>query len=143
MAGSYTTAYGAHYQWFVNKTGAASVKGTIVEPSDTTDFAVKVCGAGEPDPIGIILDSGVPDGSPVRVVQSGWVQVLIQDGTAATRAYWAKVSDTQDGRADITIAAPSGGTLPQLVEHFHEIGHCFETVGSGTDVLVWISCHFN
>lgn len=126
-----------------NKTGAASVKGTLVEADDTTDNAFKVMVADDPDPIGAVYEDGIADGEPCWVVVAGIAEVLIEDGTAATRSYWAKVSDTVAGRADITNPAPAGGAIAALEDHFTEIGHCLETKGSGTDVLAKIVMHFN
>lgn len=36
-----------------------------------------------------------------------------------------------------------GGTPPASEQHFKESGHCLETKGAGTDVLVLLSLHFN
>lgn len=140
---SVLTQEGGIAVWMTNKTGAASIKGTLVDTSSAADNAVKISGADAADMIGVVYDSGVPDGSLVRVVITGVAQVLIQDGTAATRGYWCKMSATQAGRADITNADPPGGGIPEHDEHFKEIGHCFESVGSGTDVLAKIALHFN
>jgi hypothetical protein len=143
MGGSFTLPNGANYNFYINKTGAASIKGTLVMLSASTDDAVDVCSAGAEDPIGVIYDSGVADGSLVRVIKHGKAQVLLQDGTGSTRKNWVKVSDTQAGRADATNALPPGGTVQALEEHLREVGHAAESVSSGTDVLMWLECHFN
>jgi len=129
---------------YINKTGAPSVKGALVEPSDTTDFGVKLANAGGPDVIGAVYESGVADGDYVWVTYSGPAQVLLKDSTASTREYWSQISSTDNGRADCTDAAPAGGTITELRGHLErEIGHCMESVSSGTDVLCWIHLHFN
>jgi hypothetical protein len=139
----FVASYDCNVVWMINDTGAASIRGTIVEASSSTDFACDTCPAGDPDPIGSILVDGIADGGIVPVGHSGIVPVLLEDGTASTRGYWAKISDTQAGRADITNAAPSGGSFPAVQQHFEEIGHCLYTVSSGTDVLSWVFMHFN
>ena len=121
-----------------NRTGAVSVKGTVVETSDAYDLAVKACGADEIDAIGVIMESGVADGDEVWVATSGIAQVLLEDGTAATRNYWVRTSTTQAGRADATTAAPPGAVLT----HFGEVGHSLQNVAAGTDQLCWIAMHF-
>lgn len=126
-----------------NKTGAASVRGAVVHPSATTDDAVELESADGLDPIGVFLDSGVPDGDPAWVVVSGTAYVLLQDSTASTRGYWVRTSTTTAGRADATNAGPPGGTVQALETHAKEIGHCLETKTGGTDVLAKCLLHFN
>lgn len=128
---------------FINKTGAPSVKGTLVIASSTTDSGVEICPADNPDIIGIIYQDGILDGDDVLVVISGKAEVLLQDLTSATRGYWVRISVTQNGRADITNASPPGGGIPQADIHFRELGHCIESKASGTDVLTNIVLHFN
>jgi hypothetical protein len=126
-----------------NKTGADSVKGTIVTAGNVTARSCRVNPADIPAAIGIMYDDGVPDGDEVFVVIQGIAQVLLQDSTASTVGYWAKVSDTQAGRADITNQFPQGGTISAIEDHLSEIGHCLETQVAGTDVLARVVLHFN
>jgi len=129
---------------YINKTGGASVKGTLVELSSSTDFGVMTATAGGPDPIGAIYESGVADGDYVWVTYSGPAQVLLADTTASTREYWAQLSPDDNGRADCSDAAPAGGTITELRGHLErEIGHCMQSLSSGTDVLCWVHLHFN
>jgi hypothetical protein len=121
-----------------NKTGAASVKGTLVEASITTDGAVDIAAADALDPIGAMYEDGVADGDETWIVISGIADVLLKDGTASTREHWVGVSDVS-GRADATAITPPGPVLA----HFREIGHALESKGSGTDVLARIVLHFN
>lgn len=127
----------------INKTGAASVKGTLVRSDLGVDEAVVTCAAGEPDTIGIIYEDGVADGDAVLVVIYGIAEVLLEDSTASTRGYWAAISTSQNGRADMSAAAPPGGGIPEADRHFEEIGHCVESKGAGTDVLAKCIIHFN
>lgn len=137
------TKEGGLFQKFINKTGAASVKGTLVHASDTDDNAVETEEADGLDAIGAIYDDGVSDGDLVRVVTSGKSQVLLEDGTASTRGYWCRTSITDAGRVDITNAAPTGGTIAAIEAHLQEVGHCLESKIAGTNVLTLIQMHFN
>lgn len=128
---------------YTNKTGAASVKGTLVDNSLTVDDAVAVASANSYDHIGVMYEDGIADGSDVWVVVLNDAYALLEDGTAATKGYWVRPSTTVAGRVDITLTAPSGGTIGQLDEHFREVGHCEESVTSGTDKLAKIHLHFN
>jgi len=122
-----------------NKTGAASVKGSLVHADETTDLAFSLQTV-EFDTIGAVYEDGQPDGQPCFVVMSGIAEVLLEDGNAAVRGYWVKSSDT-DGRAEVTTP-PSGLGQVTTSEHFKEIGHCLESKDAGTDVLAKIAIHF-
>lgn len=125
---------------YINGTGSASVKGTIVATSTATDgFAVQQ--ANEFDSIGVVYEDGIPGGSAMWVVISGQADVLLENGTAATRGNLAIASDV-DGRADCSVANPGLG-LPAVDTHFKEIGHCLQTVTAGTNKLARCTLHFN
>jgi hypothetical protein len=138
------TVEGALVIQMLNQTGGASVKGTVVEPGSgqVADRGVKAITADDPDPVGVIYESGIADGSLVWVVVAGTAQVLLQDSTAGTRGNWARVSATANGRVNSTAAAPPGGGVAELDQHVREIGHCAETVDAGTNVLCWHHVHF-
>lgn len=122
-----------------NKTGANSVKGSVVSASDTTDNAFQLQDDAF-DSFGVVAENGVADGSDCWVWMNGSVcEVLWADGQSATRGYVALASDV-DGRA-YNVAVPA--VSPVVAEHFREIGHPVESVGSGTDVLVLCVLHFN
>jgi hypothetical protein len=125
-----------------NKTGAASVKGSLVKADTAVDNAFILTAADDQECIGVVFDDGVADGNQAWVVIFGIAQVLLKDTTASTRGNWIKTSDTA-GRADATLAAPPGGGVTQLDEHMQEVGHCMESKGSGTDVLARAVLHFN
>lgn len=125
---------------YLNKTGAPSVKGTLVTASTVTDLGV-VLQSGEYDTFGVVYESGIPDGAMMLVVVSGHADVLLEDGTAATRGNLAIASDV-DGRADCTLSTPGVG-LPAVDTHFKEIGHCLQTVTAGTNKLARCTLHFN
>jgi hypothetical protein len=131
------TVEGGFYQTLINKTGANSVKGTIVAASLSTDNAVYIAPADSVMPIGIIYENNIADGSLVKVVVNGKAQVLLKDGIASTNGYWCGVSDT-NGRMYQEATTPT--TTPELSR---KIGHSIEAVSSGLDVLSTIIVHFN
>lgn len=123
----------------VNKTGVATVKGSVICPSPTTDnsFALQY---DMFDSIGVVAEAGVADASEAWVWVNGSIcQVLFEDTKASTREYVAIAAAT-DGRAE---AIPVPTVSPAAAEHFKEIGHTMESVSAGTDILVLCHLHFN
>jgi len=124
----------------INRTGGASVKGTLVACSTAADKEV-IKQANEYDTVGVVQEAGVAEGSEMWVWMTGSVcQVLFKDTVAATRGNILLAGDT-DGRA-IDTANPGGG-LPGTDTHFKECGHVMETKSAGTNVLVLAILHFN
>jgi hypothetical protein len=133
---SATGEYGPQFK-LTNRTGSNTVKGTIVRASTANDMAFETEAADEDEPIGIVYEGGVADGSDAWVWGSGAVaQVLLVNSTAATRGYWASVGSAA-GRADMTNADPI------VANHWREIGHCLESKTAGTNVLARALIHFN
>lgn len=137
-----TTPEGGIAMRLINKTGAQSVKGTLVSASSVPG-GFDITPANGLMPFGAVYDNAVADGDYCYVCFAGIVQVLLQNSTTSAAGYWAKVSDTAAGRADITNPFPAGGTINALEDHNSEIGHCIETVASGTNKLAKIVMHFN
>jgi hypothetical protein len=133
------TAEGGLAILLVNKTGAASVKGSVLEPYSATavDNAVKLAAAGGNHPVGVMYDDGVADGDAVWVVVSGRAQVLLENSVAGVRDYWLGTSNSTAGRAQCTTNPTS------QTEHMQELGHCIEAKTAGTDVLAYAILHFN
>jgi len=127
---------------YINKSGAPTIKGNIAELSSSFVDSVNIIVSDDLDPIGIFYETGIADGEKTWIVVTGKAYVLIEDGTTATKGYWVRVSETQAGRADITNAAPPGGTIGALESHLHECGHCSEDVVSDIDKLALINLHF-
>lgn len=125
----------------INKTGANTVKGSIVSASLTTDLAF-VLNTEQANAFGIVVDNGIADGQLAWIQTGGLAEVLLEDGTASTRGNFVFAS-TIDGRANATQQIPDGGTIPSINEHFNEIGHCLESKVAGTNVLCKIAVHFN
>ena len=125
-----------------NKTGSASVKGTVVAAHGSVDNAVKKIIVDVPDPIGVIYDDGIPDGYLVWVVISGRAQVLFVGNT--TRGYLARGFLTADGgsyEAGKALAEAVPGSPFASDKHFYEIGHVIESrTGAG---LAFCVLHFN
>ena len=122
----------------INKTGSPTVKGSVVAASDSTDNAFKLQ-ANEYDSIGIVFESGIPDGSDAWIIVSGIAEVLFKDGESSTREWVVLAADT-DGRA-LNIDVPT--VNPVVADHFKEIGHVLESKVAGTNILVKCVIHFN
>lgn len=136
------TPEGGTAVWLINRTGAESVRGTVVTLG-TAPQSVKKVVAGVPNAIGSIYSSGVADGQPVRVVISGIAWVLFEDGMAPTIGYWVGSSANVDGRAQVLASPPGSGLAAEIAAHNLEIGHCMDSVASGTNVLARVVLHFN
>lgn len=125
----------------VNKTGGASVKGTVVDSHDTIENAVKKIVVNVPDPIGVIYDDGVPDGSLVRVVISGIAEVLFIG--SVTIGHLARGFITgDDGYVSGQLLSEAVPTSPFASDkHFYECGHTISArTGAG---LAKVMLHFN
>ena len=124
-----------------NKTGSASVKGYVVEASDTDNNAVQLSPVNDVDPFGVFYESGVADGSEAWIVVSGRAQVYF--GTSTTRGNFARVPVTGDTGAASGVAYNEAAPSPPLStdKHFMEIGHVIESIGAAG--LAYCILHFN
>jgi hypothetical protein len=124
-----------------NKTGGISVKGTVVCSGSTVNNSVTKILVDDPDPIGVIYDSGIADGSEVWVVVSGIAEVYFIGNTTRgdlARGFLAADAGYVSGQAlsEALMVAPF-----VVDKHFYEIGHVLETrVGAGLAKCV---LHFN
>ena len=99
------TSIGGYAVKLTNKTGAATIKGTVVEVDTTEDEAVAI--ATSPYVVqGFFYEDGVADGEKAWVVISGIADVLLQDNLASFRGHWGRLSSTQAGRADFSQDLP-------------------------------------
>jgi hypothetical protein len=124
-----------------NRTGAPTVKGSVVSSSPDYDNSFHLQ-SNEFDAIGVVLDDGIPDGNEAYVIVSGIAEVLFKVNVTATRGYVALSADT-DGFAD-NIDVPSSN--PVVAQHFKEIGHVLETKvprDQTSSVLAKVMLHFN
>lgn len=124
-----------------NKTGAPSVRGSIVSCSTLHDLSF-ILQTNEFDAIGVVSENGIADGELCYVIVNGIADVLLENGTASVRGNWVHAATT-DGRADASLSQPSGGGFENASEHFKEIGHCLESKIAGTNVLAKCIVHFN
>jgi len=91
-------------------------------------------------PIGIVYASGVADEAEAWIVIAGIADVAIEDNVAAVRGFWVGASSDEDGYADM-VDHPKNAP-----DHYHEIGHCIESVaagGGGTHILARCVLQFN
>jgi len=135
------TPEGGYAVLLTNRTGAASVKGTIISTSPDYDNAVRLCPVDSPAPVGIIYETGIADGSNVWVVVSGIAEVLFVNNVE--RNWLARMSRSDDTTSE--AGKGWGEILPSppfaTDKHFMEFGHILETktAGSLTKCLI----HFN
>lgn len=125
----------------INKTGAPSVKGEVVSPHRTVDNAVRKIVINEPDPIGVFLHSGVPDGEMASIVVSGIADVYFIGN--AVRGHLARGFITGEASYVIGQALSEAVPAPPFANerHFYELGHCLEShTGAG---LAKCNLHFN
>lgn len=133
------TPEGGTYIWMINKTGAASIKGYIVQPAASTDNGAVYTIDGDIDPIGVVYDAGVADGSLMRVVVSGIAEVYY--GTAVVRGTFSRVAVAADSVASgQAVNEPLPSSPFATDKHFQEIGHPIESKASGLAKTV---LHFN
>lgn len=128
------TKEGGIYQTFINNTGL-SVKGTIVVASTSVNNAVDIAPANSEMFIGVIYETGISNGDPVKVVVYGKAEVLLKNTVASTRGFWCGVSDVA-GRMYQQSTVPAS-------DHNREIGHSLESKTSGTNVLSLVQIHTN
>ena len=120
----------------INKTGSASVIGSIVSVSSTTDGAFMLNPIDGDMPIGVVTEVVAAD-ALCYICVSGIVPVLLVDSVATTRSYVGFSSASVSGRVD------TSATVPAAIQHFREIGHTLESKSAGTNVLVKMVVHFN
>jgi len=116
----------------VNRTGAASVKGYMVHPSPSYDTSCTLSIVDVPDPIGIIYEAGVADGSEMWVVTNGYADVYFIGN--ATRGHIARGFVTGDaGYVAGQVLSEAVPSAPFATDkHFYEIGHVVQSrTGAG------------
>lgn len=123
----------------INKTSAASVKGTVVEADANVDEAFNIAETDDYQVSGVVYESGVADGSACWVVIAGIAEVLVTDTTAVNRGVLMLCSSTQAGR--VTPATQIPPTTD--AEHFREVGHTLTSCTSGTNKTVKMVLHWN
>jgi hypothetical protein len=140
-AGVFLTPEGGVAVYMTNKTGAASVKGALVECYDggAVNRAFDLTATGANHAIGVVYEAGVADGSECIVVIAGTAECLIEAGDTIARGYWASTGKSTAGRVSLSNV-PGGGSV---ADHFTEIGHCQETLTNTGSTLARCVIHFN
>lgn len=126
---------------YVNDTGGVSVKGTVVQLSSAIDLAVKKVIVDVPNPIGVIYNSGVPQGGKVWVVFTGSAYVLFN--TAVTRNWLVRTFIGSDSGyiEGYGLAEPFPSSPFATDKHFCEFGHSEES--TVTPGLCRVNLHMN
>ena len=130
------TPEGGLYVTYINNTGAASVKGTVVVASSAVNKAVSIAPANSDMPMGVIYENGVANGGNVKVIVSGNAETLLKNGQAASRGFWC-------GCSDVSGRMYQQASVPSTTDHNRELGHSLETKASGTNVLALVNLHWN
>lgn len=125
----------------INDTGAETVKGEVVTTSSSIDKGVSKIVINVPNPVGVFLDNGIPNGEYAWVVFSGIAKVYFVGNT--TKGYLGRGFVT--GEADYVIGRAKSEAIPTSPfatdKHFYEIGHINESrTGAG---LAETFLHFN
>lgn len=128
------TLEGGFYEKFINNTGL-SVKGTIVVISTTISNGVDIAEANSKSAIGVIYESGIPNGSAIKVVVYGKAQVLLKDGESSNNGYCYGTSDVPGRMYKINI-------VEQNLDFGKQIGYSLEEKSSGTDTLALVHLNF-
>ncbi len=126
----------------INDTGFDSVKGTIVECSKVVPCGYVISVVDSNHAMGVVYQSGIPDGQETWIVRLGYAFVLLEDGTASNHGNWVRTSLNQMGRADATGIDPPGGGIIELDNHLKEIGYAQESISAGTNKLCRIFVNF-
>lgn len=135
------TPEGGLAYWIINKTGAPSFKGSVLEASAITANAVDLVGIDDPDPFCVAYDDGIPDGELMRVVFSGKAQVFFVGSVSLHQ--FARVTVAADTGAEAGKAIAEAVPVPPFStnKHFMEIGHVLSSrTGAG---LALVNLHFN
>lgn len=124
-----------------NRTGANSVKGTLVHPDSATSDGVILVPVNDADPIGVVYEAGIADGSLLWIVIAGIAEVYFVNG--ATQGQFARMCVTADTNDAPGFAMAEAVPTPPLAtdKHFQEIGHVLQTVAAGN--LARCIIHFN
>lgn len=123
-----------------NKTGGASIKGTILGIAAGTDNAFDLLPDDEPDVIGVVYEAGIADGQECWVVTNGICDIYFE--AAVTRGEFARSQIDADGGTVGYAVAEAVPTSPFATDkHFQEVGHIIESTGGAG--LAKCIIHFN
>ncbi|MFA6455764.1 MAG: hypothetical protein WCW40_02995 [Bacteroidota bacterium] len=118
-----------------NRTGALTVKGTLVTPFGADqDNACTLAPATSDRPSGVMYSSNVAVDGDCWIIVAGIADVLLKDNVATTRG-WVVITSSIAGQADCTNDV-SGAN------HDKECGHFLETKTGSTNQLAKAIIHF-
>ncbi len=124
----------------INRTGASSVKGSLVTPSTSADREV-VLQSDEYDTVGVVQEANIAQGQEMWTWMVGSIcQVLMAASTPVGHGDLLLAASV-DGRA--TAASNIGVSLPAASTHFKECGHFLQSASAGENVLALAILHFN
>ena len=103
-----TTAEGGIAVKMTNKTGAASVKGSIVSLSTETDNAFALAAIGASGVVGVVYESGIVDGAECWVVVKGIAETLFTNNI--THGMYARAPIATD--TDKVAGSAVGAAIP-------------------------------
>lgn len=108
----------------INKTGATSIYGTVVDVATGMDNAVSLSPASGQTPIGVMYSSSISNLATCWIVISGKADILLATGITASAGDWLGVS---------TVAgyASASNSPPVDARHDYEIGHCIKAASAG------------
>ncbi len=118
-----------------NKTGAVTVAGEVVRAHTSIDGAFSTPAGNSDDPIGIMLEDGVADGSEAWIVVAGLAEVKL-DATVGGASTGDRLITSATG--GLVRAWNTGGAVTL---HTQEIGHCVRTGLVNSKVRAML--HFN
>jgi len=134
------TAEGGIAIRMINKTGAPSVKGYLIVPSQTVDNGFVYQPADEADVCGIVYESGKADGELCLVVIQGKAEIYYNSAT--TTGLFARGQVTADGGTPGHVIAEAVPTSPFATDkHFLEVGHILQSIGGAGLALTLL--HWN
>ncbi len=123
---------GGHLIRLVNKTGINSIRGVVVKADAGVNQAFDTATANCLDPIGVVYESDIADGSLCWVVVAG-IAWILTDATGNVVRGDRLITSATPGRADVNNA-------PSIAVHFQEIAHAID--GALAENLVLAVVHF-
>ena len=135
------TPEGGYAIKLINNTGLATVKGYAVKVDTALNNSFSNIVVNVPDPIGIIYEAGVANGSPAWIVVAGIADAYFIGNT--TRGFLARGFLSADaGYVSGRLLAEALPVAPFATDkHFYELGHVLESrTGAGLAKMV---LHFN
>ena len=125
------TSIGGYAVAVTNKTGANSVAGEVVRADTVTADAVILTSVSGLHPVGVFLDSGIPDDNEAWIVVAGIAEVRMDAGGCAIGD--RIITSATAGRGDVNNA-------PAVAVHFQEIGHAIQVAVANANARCFV--HF-